>query len=132
MQKVWTKIFHATLRYFQLQQMKKKKLLELLKLKPIRSVSGVYIITVMPKPFPCPKNEPCIYCPGGPNFGTPQSYTGNEPAGRRAVEHNYDAYNQVKSRIKQFQIMGHDVDKVELIILVEQLLRIQRIILNVL
>lgn len=94
----------------------KKKLLELLKLKPIRSVSGVYIITVMPKPFPCPKDEPCIYCPGGPNFGTPQSYTGNEPAGRRAVEHNYDAYNQVKSRIKQFQIMGHDVDKVELII----------------
>jgi len=90
--------------------------LQSLQLKPIRSVSGVYIVTVMPKPYPCPKDSPCIYCPGGPEFGTPQSYTGNEPAGRRAVENNYDPYNQVKSRITQFNIMGHIVDKVELII----------------
>jgi len=94
----------------------KEKLIHLLKLKPIRSVSGVYIITVMPKPFSCPKDEPCIYCPGGPNFGTPQSYTGNEPAGRRAIENNFDPYQQVKSRIDQFHIIGHDVDKIELII----------------
>ena len=94
----------------------KKKLLKVLRIKPIRSVSGVYIITVMPKPFPCPKDEPCIYCPGGPSLSTPQSYTGNEPAGRRAIEHNFDPFNQVKSRINQFRIMGHDVDKVELII----------------
>lgn len=70
----------------------------------------------MPKPFPCPKDEPCIYCPGGPSNGTPQSYTGCEPAGRRAIENNFDPYKQVKSRIEQFQTMGHDVDKVELII----------------
>ena len=94
----------------------KKKIIKVLRIKPIRSVSGVYIITVMPKPFPCPKDEPCIYCPGGPNSGTPQSYTGNEPAGRRAIEHNFDPFNQVKSRINQFRVMGHDVDKVELII----------------
>jgi len=94
----------------------KKKLLKVLRIKPIRSISGVYIITVMPKPYPCPKDEPCIYCPGGPSVGTPQSYTGNEPAGRRAIEHNFDPYNQVKSRINQFKVMGHDVDKVELII----------------
>jgi len=94
----------------------KLKIIQLLRLKPIRSVSGVYIITVMPKPFSCPKDEPCVYCPGGPNFGTPQSYTGNEPAGRRALEHDFDPYKQVKSRIEQFHIMGHDVDKVELII----------------
>ena len=94
----------------------RKKILKTLKLKPIRSVSGVYIITVMPKPYPCPKDEPCIFCPGGPEEGTPQSYTGKEPAGRRAREHNYDPYMQVKSRIQQFNIMGHTVDKVELII----------------
>lgn len=94
----------------------KNKLIKILRIKPIRSVSGVYIITVMPKPSPCPKDEPCIYCPGGPGVGTPQSYTGNEPAGRRAIEHNFDPYKQVKSRINQFRIMGHDVDKVELII----------------
>lgn len=94
----------------------RKKILEKLILKPVRSISGVYVVTVMTKPYPCPKNEPCVYCPGGPNFGTPQSYTGNEPAGRRAVQNNYDPYLQVKSRIDQFNIMGHNVDKVELII----------------
>lgn len=94
----------------------RKIILNTLRLKPIRSISGVYIITVMPKPYPCPNDKPCIYCPGGPKFGTPQSYTGNEPAGRRAVEHNYNPYNQVKSRIEQLNIMGHSVDKIELII----------------
>jgi len=94
----------------------KEKVLGLLRLKPVRSISGVSVITVMPKPSPCPKDDPCIYCPGGPSSGTPQSYTGKEPAGRRAIENDYDPYKQVKSRIEQFQIMGHDVDKVELII----------------
>jgi elongator complex protein 3 len=94
----------------------REEILQSLRLKPIRAISGVYIITVMPKPYPCPKEKPCIYCPGGPEFGTPQSYTGNEPAGRRAKENNYDPYLQVKSRIDQFKIMGHTVDKVELII----------------
>ncbi|KYK30395.1 MAG: hypothetical protein AYK22_03945 [Thermoplasmatales archaeon SG8-52-3] len=94
----------------------RKVILKTLRLKPIRSISGVYVITVMTKPYPCPKNEPCIYCPGGPKFDTPQSYTGNEPAGRRAIENNYDPHNQVKSRINQLNKIGHTVDKVELII----------------
>jgi len=94
----------------------KEILLQLLRLKPVRSMSGVYVVTVMPEPFPCPRDEPCIYCPGGPSVGTPQSYTGSEPAGRRALEHNFDPYKQVRSRIEQFHIIGHDVDKVELII----------------
>jgi len=94
----------------------RKIILKTLRIKPVRSISGVYIITVMTKPYPCPKNEPCIYCPGGPEFGTPQSYTGNEPAGRRARENKYDPYNQVKSRIDQLNKIGHTVDKVELII----------------
>jgi elongator complex protein 3 len=89
---------------------------ELLRLKPVRSISGVSVITVMPKPYPCPKSEPCIYCPGGPAFGTPQSYTGKEPAAARALQHNYDPYAQVKSRIAQLQAIGHEVDKVELVI----------------
>ena len=94
----------------------KDKVLQILRLKPIRSISGVYVITVMPKPYPCPKDEPCIYCPGGPSFDTPQSYTGKEPAGRRAIENDFNPYQQVKSRIEQFRLMGHNVDKVELII----------------
>ncbi|PIU13714.1 MAG: tRNA uridine(34) 5-carboxymethylaminomethyl modification radical SAM/GNAT enzyme Elp3 [Hadesarchaea archaeon CG08_land_8_20_14_0_20_51_8] len=94
----------------------KHKVLRLLKLKPVRSISGVSVITVMPKPYPCPKDEPCIYCPGGPSSGTPQSYTGHEPAAMRAVQHNFDPYQQVKSRIEQLRAIGHEVDKVELII----------------
>lgn len=94
----------------------KSKLLRLLRLKPVRSISGVSVITVMPKPYHCPKDDPCIYCPGGPNSGTPKSYTGYEPATMRAIQHNFDPYRQVKSRIEQLRAIGHNVDKVELII----------------
>ncbi len=94
----------------------KTKIVKLLRLKPVRSISGVSVITVMSKPFPCPKDEPCIYCPGGPNHNTPQSYTGKEPAAARALQHNYDPYAQVKGRIEQLRAIGHNVDKVELII----------------
>jgi elongator complex protein 3 len=92
------------------------KILQLLKLKPVRSISGVSVITVMPKPYPCPKDEPCVYCPGGPNSGTPQSYSGHEPAAMRAIQNDFDPYRQVKSRIEQLRVIGHEVDKVELII----------------
>jgi len=87
-----------------------------LQLKPVRSISGVSIVTVMPKPLPCPKDRPCIYCPGGPAVNTPQSYTGREPASARALQHNYDPYDQTKSRVEQLRQIGHEVDKVELII----------------
>ncbi|MEW6222833.1 MAG: tRNA uridine(34) 5-carboxymethylaminomethyl modification radical SAM/GNAT enzyme Elp3 [Candidatus Hadarchaeota archaeon] len=94
---------------------KREKLLKLLTLKPVRSISGVTVITVMPKPYVCPKDEPCIYCPGGPDSNIPQSYTGKEPASARAVQCNYDPICQIKSRIEQLRAVGHDVDKVELI-----------------
>lgn len=93
------------------------KLLQLLRLKKVRSISGVVVITVMAEPRPCPKPEPCIYCPGGPSSGTPQSYTGLEPACRRAIQNGFDPYRQVAARIKQLREIGHAVDKVELIIL---------------
>jgi len=34
----------------------------------------------------------------------------------RAIQHNFDSYQQVKGRIEQLRAIGHDVDKVELII----------------
>ncbi|MEM2250779.1 MAG: tRNA uridine(34) 5-carboxymethylaminomethyl modification radical SAM/GNAT enzyme Elp3 [Candidatus Hadarchaeales archaeon] len=94
----------------------RERLVRLLKLKPVRSASGVTVITVMPKPLPCPKPEPCIYCPGGPEAGVNQSYTGREPASMRAVQHDFDPYSQVKNRIEQLRAIGHEVDKVELIV----------------
>jgi len=95
----------------------RKKLLPILMRKRIRAASGVIVITVMTKPYPCPKPEPCIYCPGGPGLGTPQSYTGLEPACRRGLQNNFDPYEQVRSRVEQLRAIGHTIDKVELIIL---------------
>jgi len=90
----------------------------LLQVKPTRTLSGVAPVAVMTSPFPCPHGK-CLPCPGGPEhaFQSPQSYTGEEPAALRAREHGYDPYSQVRARLEQFEILGHHVDKVELIVM---------------
>jgi elongator complex protein 3 len=93
------------------------KLLPLLRRKSVRTISGVTVVAVMTKPSPCPKEEPCAYCPGGPTEGVPQSYTGHEPAALRGAQNSYDPYAQVRTRIEQLEAIGHKVDKVELIIM---------------
>jgi elongator complex protein 3 len=95
----------------------KSKLLPLLRRKATRTISGVTVVAVMTKPYPCPQPEPCAYCPGGPPFGVPQSYTGFEPAAMRGLQNEFDPYLQVKSRIEQLQAIGHNVDKIELIVM---------------
>ncbi|MEM2014981.1 MAG: tRNA uridine(34) 5-carboxymethylaminomethyl modification radical SAM/GNAT enzyme Elp3 [Candidatus Methanomethylicia archaeon] len=84
--------------------------------KPIRSISGVNVVAVMAHPYPCPHGK-CIYCPGGPEYGTPQSYYGREPALMRAQEFNYDPYEQVRARLNQYYSLGHNPSKIELIIM---------------
>ncbi len=87
--------------------------------KPTRTISGVAVVAIMTKPFKCPHGK-CIYCPGGidSEFGTvPQSYTGNEPATMRAIRANYDPYIQVFNRLEQYIVMGHNPEKVELIVM---------------
>jgi elongator complex protein 3 len=100
-----------------LEPQEKSKLLPILRRKVTRTISGVTVIAVMTKPYPCPQPEPCAYCPGGPPFGVPQSYTGFEPAAMRGLQNEFDPYLQVKSRIEQLQAIGHNVDKIELIIM---------------
>jgi len=95
----------------------KRKLLPVLRRKPTRTISGVTVIAVMTKPYSCPQSEPCAYCPGGPPFGVPQSYTGFEPAAMRGLQNDFDPYRQVVTRIGQLQAIGHKVDKVELIVM---------------
>jgi len=95
----------------------KSKLLPLLRRKITRTISGVTVIAVMTKPYPCPQSEPCAYCPGGPPFGVPQSYTGFEPAAMRGLQNEFDPYLQVRSRIEQLEAIGHSVDKAELIVM---------------
>ncbi len=74
-------------------------------------------MAVMTKPYPCPQPEPCAYCPGGPEKGVPQSYTGFEPASMRGLQNEFDPYLQVKTRIDQLESIGHKVDKIELIVM---------------
>ncbi len=96
----------------------KKAVLELLQLKPVRTISGVAIIAAMTSPAPCPHGL-CVPCPGGPasKFKSPQSYMGAEPAARRAFENDFDPYLQVSSRLRQLSQIGHPIEKAELIIM---------------
>ena len=90
----------------------------ILLVKPTRTLSGVAPVAVMTSPAPCPHGK-CLPCPGGPEhaFKSPQSYTGEEPAALRAREHSYDPFAQVHARLEQFELLGHRVDKVELIVM---------------
>ncbi len=95
----------------------RKKLLTLLKIRAVRSLSGINVVAVMTKPAPCPGQ--CIYCPGGIDWAgcdTPKSYTGKEPATMRGLQNEFDPFLQVKARINQLTAIGHTVDKIHLII----------------
>jgi elongator complex protein 3 len=87
----------------------------LLRKKLTRTLSGVAIVTLQASPAGCPHGT-CIFCPGGPDVGTAQSYTGEEPAAMRARQHFFDPYAQTASRLAALQSTGHDTDKVDLII----------------
>lgn len=97
----------------------REKLKKILTLKPIRDSSGVHVVSIVTRPHRCPHGK-CTYCPGGvaSAFGSvPQSYTGAEPAMRRAERNNYDPYMQVFNRLEQYCAINKDPSKVELIIL---------------
>ncbi len=88
-------------------------------IKPTRTMSGVTPLALMTKPIPCPHGK-CTYCPGGLNsqFGdVPQSYTGGEPATMRAIRNNFDPYLQVFNRLEHYVLLGHSIDKIEIIIM---------------
>jgi len=84
--------------------------------KPVKTLSGVSVITVVAPLYTCPHGK-CIYCPGGAPVGTPQSYTGEEAAVKTAAHLGYDPKKQVEAAVNRLRQMGHNVDKVELIII---------------
>ncbi|MBI2141462.1 tRNA uridine(34) 5-carboxymethylaminomethyl modification radical SAM/GNAT enzyme Elp3 [Candidatus Woesearchaeota archaeon] len=95
-----------------------KHLKRQLRIKPVRTISGIASISIMTKPYGCPHGR-CTFCPGGPKseFGdVPQSYTGREPATMRAIRAGFDPYLQVFSRLEQYAVTGQSFDKVELIV----------------
>ena len=90
-----------------------KALLEKIRLKPMRTLSGVTTVTVLTKPYPCPGK--CIFCPD--DFRMPKSYLPDEPGAMRALYHQFNPYDQVTARIETLYSVGHPTDKIELLIL---------------
>ncbi len=97
-------------------EQEREKVIGILRIKPTRTLSGVAVIAAMTSPADCPHGK-CLYCRGGVEKGTAQSYTGREPAALRAEMNDFDAYKQVKSRLEQLNAIGHSTDKVDLIIM---------------
>ncbi|HID07614.1 MAG TPA: radical SAM protein, partial [Armatimonadetes bacterium] len=89
------------------------ELVHRLRVKPTRTISGVAPVTVLTEPFPCPGE--CIFCPQVATL--PKSYLPDEPGAMRAASHDFDPYDQTGSRVAVMSEIGHNVDKVELLIL---------------
>lgn len=83
--------------------------------RPVKTASGIMVITIMAKPYDCPHGR-CIYCPGGKEFNIPLSYTGNEPVTKQAQKFEFDPKSQVSSKLEREISRGHNVSKVELVI----------------
>ncbi len=90
-----------------------RKLLQVLRMKPRRSASGVATITVITKPWAC--SGDCLFCPN--DLRMPKSYLHAEPACARAEQNCFDPYLQVSARLTALTQMGHATDKIELIVL---------------
>lgn len=105
--KIYRKMLNA-------EEIKKNNNLEqILKVRAIRSLSGVAVVSVLTKPYPCPGK--CLYCPT--EKGMPKSYLSNEPAVMRAILNKFHPYKQVKMRLKALQNNGHPTDKIEIIVI---------------
>ncbi len=89
------------------------ELLARIRMKPVRTLSGVTTVTVLTKPYPCPGK--CIFCPD--DVRMPKSYLPDEPGAMRGLQHQFDPYDQVASRLDALQAVGHPTDKIELLIL---------------
>ncbi len=85
---------------------------KVLRVKDVRTDSGVAPITVLTKPWACPGR--CVYCPT--EIRMPKSYISSEPAAARALNLKFDPYQQVAQRVQALERNGHEAKKIELII----------------
>jgi len=88
-------------------------LLARIRMKPMRTLSGVTTVTVLTKPYPCPGK--CIFCPD--DIRMPNSYLPDEPGAMRGLQHHFDPYDQAQYRIRALEAVGHPTEKIELLIL---------------
>ncbi|MGD8394995.1 MAG: tRNA uridine(34) 5-carboxymethylaminomethyl modification radical SAM/GNAT enzyme Elp3 [Candidatus Eiseniibacteriota bacterium] len=84
-----------------------------LRMKPVRTLSGVATVTVLTRPHPCPGD--CLFCPTDPSM--PKSYLPDEPGAQRAAQHDFDPHAQVAARLSALDSNGHPTDKIELLVL---------------
>ena len=88
---------------------------------PSRSRSGVVVVAIQSKPLDsCPAD--CHYCSdetikNGAKIDMPRSYTSESPASLRAIRNGFDAVRQIIDRITSLYYQGHDISKVELMVL---------------
>jgi len=90
-----------------------KQIESILVTKNIRTSSGVAVIAVLTKPYHCPGT--CVFCPNEKNM--PKSYLSNEPAVMRAILTDFHPYKQTSARLKSLKATGHEIDKIELIVM---------------
>lgn len=88
-------------------------LMKRIRMKPMRTQSGVAPVTVLTAPAGCPGK--CIFCPD--DWRMPKSYIYDEPGCQRAERDGFDPFRQTLGRIRAFESIGHDAGKVELLIL---------------
>ena len=88
---------------------------EMLRVHPRRSASGIVVVTAFSSPYACPHGT-CVFCPGGPRLGTPQSYLPGSPGMRSALEAEFDPFLQVRRCLSKYRANGHEVGKVETVI----------------
>ncbi len=83
--------------------------------RKMRSASGVIVVSVImpPDTFSCSYN--CSYCPNDPRYS--RSYYHGEPTVMRGKRNGFKAFEQFRERIHSYIMNGHDVDKIECIIL---------------
>ncbi|MBN2084158.1 MAG: tRNA uridine(34) 5-carboxymethylaminomethyl modification radical SAM/GNAT enzyme Elp3 [Anaerolineales bacterium] len=86
---------------------------ERLRMKPVRTLSGVATVSVLTRPYPCPGE--CLFCPDDARM--PKSYIADEPGALRAAQNAFDPFRQAASRLGSLESVGHTTGKVELLIL---------------
>ncbi len=86
---------------------------ERLRMKPVRTLSGVATVSVLTRPYPCPGE--CLFCPDDSRM--PKSYIADEPGALRAAQNAFDPFRQAASRLGSLESVGHPTGKVELLIL---------------
>lgn len=102
------KAYHELVKNGKIRQ--STKIERILRLKPIRSLSGIVNVSILTKDYPCPGE--CIFCPT--QKGVPKSYLDTEPAVMRAILNQYNPQKQIEMRLRALKNIGHPTDKIEL------------------